>query len=167
MHLIGHLQTNKAGRAVDVYDLIHSVDSARLAEAIDRRAGAVRKRQDVLVEVNTTGEPGKYGVAPEDVERLAEAIAGLDNLRLRGLMTIGPLEGGERGARRSFRALRDLRARVARVTGDPAAAEILSMGMSGDFEFAIEEGATHVRVGTAIFGPRDVPVARTPDRSGA
>lgn len=162
LHLVGHLQTNKAGRAVEMYHLLHSVDSARLATAVDRRAGAIDKRQDILIEVNTTGEASKHGVTPDGFGELLDQVAPLSNVRFRGLMTIGPIEGGEAAARRAFVSLREL-FEVARAGwSDPAAVDVLSMGMSGDFEIAIEEGATHVRVGTAIFGPRDaraVPAA--------
>jgi pyridoxal phosphate enzyme (YggS family) len=152
-HLIGHLQTNKAKRAVALFDEIHSIDSERLAEAVARHAGDAGRVIPVYVEVNASGDASKYGAAPEatlDLLGRARAFAGI---RIAGLMTIGPLGGGIEGARAAFRALRRLRdeAVAARVLADDAG---LSMGMSDDFEIAVEEGATIVRVGTGLFGPR-------------
>ena len=142
-HLIGHLQSNKARKAVALFDWIHSVDSARLADALDRIAGELGRRPRVLVEVNTSGEASKAGVPPDDARGLVAHVKALPHLSLEGLMTIGPLEGDPRGAFRTLKALKD-------GTGLTE----LSMGMSGDFEVAIEEGATMVRVGTALFGRR-------------
>jgi len=146
VHLIGHLQTNKAGVAVELFDLVHSLDSVRLAEALDRRAAELGKTQRVLVEVRTTREPTKHGVEPHELPGLIEALDRLPHLRLEGLMTMGPLGEGESGARRSFAELRALGAGL-----EGRGARELSMGMSGDFEIAVEEGATMVRVGSAIF----------------
>ena len=142
-HLIGHLQSNKARKAVALFDWIHSVDSPRLAEGLDRIAQELGRAPQVLIEVNTSGEASKEGVAPEDAAALIALVAGLGSLRLAGLMTIGPTGGDPRPA---FRLLRRLR--------DAAGLDELSMGMSGDFEAAIEEGATMVRVGSALFGAR-------------
>jgi len=142
-HLIGHLQSNKARKAIALFDWIHSVDSPRLADALDRIALELGRTPRVLIEVNTSGEASKEGVAPEDAPALIAHVAGLASLRLKGLMTIGPLAGDPRPA---FRLLRRLR--------DTAGLVELSMGMSGDFEAAIEEGATMVRVGSALFGAR-------------
>jgi len=142
-HLIGHLQSNKARKAIALFDWIHSVDSPRLADALDRIAAESGRTPHVLVEVNTSGEASKEGVLPEDAPALIAHVAGLASLRLAGLMTIGPLAGDPRPA---FRLLRRLR--------DTAGLVELSMGMSGDFEAAIEEGATMVRVGSALFGAR-------------
>lgn len=150
-HLIGHLQSNKARKAVALFDWIHSVDSPRLAEALDRLAGELGRVPRVLIEVNTAGEASKAGVRPEDLPALIDAVAKLPRLELRGLMTVGPLVATAEGARPAFRALRALleegRQRVPGM-------DTLSMGMSGDFEVAIEEGATLVRVGSALFGAR-------------
>jgi pyridoxal phosphate enzyme (YggS family) len=148
LHLIGHLQTNKAGPAVEMFELIHSLDSLRLAEALDRRAAAIHKVQGVLIEVHTTNEASKHGVDPEALPELVDAVRGLSHLEVQGLMTMGPLEGGIEGARRSFALLRGLLERLASA-GIPG--RELSMGMTGDFEVAIEEGATIVRIGSAIF----------------
>lgn len=144
-HLIGHLQSNKAKDAVRLFDVIQTVDDAGLAEKIARAAAAAGKVQDVLLEVNIGGESQKAGAAPADVQSLAKAVSGFDALRLRGLMAIPPA-GDPEETRRWFRELRNLRD----VLGVPE----LSMGMTDDFEVAIEEGATIVRVGRAIFGER-------------
>jgi pyridoxal phosphate enzyme (YggS family) len=152
-HLVGHLQTNKAKRAVLLFDEIHSIDSDRLADEVGRRAAEAGRVLDAWVEVNTSGDPGKTGVAPAEALALVERLAGIASLNPAGLMTIGPLEGGEAGARASFRALRSLRDDAMHRGLLPAGAG-LSMGMSDDFEAAVEEGATIVRVGSAIFGHR-------------
>lgn len=152
-HLIGHLQTNKAKRAAQLFDAIHSVDSLRLAEDLARRAAAEGRTLRCYVEVRTTDESTKAGVAPEETHALVDRMKPLATLRVAGLMTMGPLHGGPEGARSSFRALRRLRDEgIDRgVLGADAG---LSMGMSDDFEVAIEEGATIVRIGSALFGPR-------------
>lgn len=149
-HLVGHLQTNKAKDAVKLFDLIHSVDSERLAEELDHRAGENGKIQRVLIEVNTSGETTKYGVHPDNLPVLSKMIRSTRNLRLEGLMTIGPLGGGGEATRASFRLLRNLRDRLS----DANFQMKLSMGMSQDFEIAIEEGADFIRIGTSIFGER-------------
>ena len=152
-HLIGHLQTNKARRAVQLFEEIHSVDSVRLAEELARRAAADGRAPRCYVEVRTTDEVTKSGAAPEEALALIARMRELGPLRCVGLMTIGPLHGGPEGARASFRALGRLRDEAVRAgTLDGTAG--LSMGMSDDFEVAIEEGATIVRVGSALFGPR-------------
>ena len=152
-HLVGHLQRNKAKRAVPLFDVIHSIDSAELAEEVSRRALGEGKRIACLVEVNTSGDASKFGVKPSDARNLLSEVGGLEGVALRGLMTIGPLHGGGAGARRAFQELAAIRAEAARAGLLPEDAE-LSMGMSDDFEIAIEEGATIVRLGTAIFGAR-------------
>ncbi len=152
-HLVGHLQRNKAKLAVQLFEMIHSIDSLLIAEEVARRAAESSKRVTCLVEVNTSGDKSKFGVAPEgalDLLRAARRLAGID---LRGLMTIGPLSGGPDGARRAFRDLSAIRAEAARA-GLLAEGAELSMGMSDDFEIAIEEGATIVRIGSALFGAR-------------
>lgn len=151
-HLIGHLQSNKAGRAVQMFDLIHSVDSEALAREIDRRAGLAGKKQRILIQVNCSGEESKSGCAPGEVAGLSKAIAGLGNLWLEGLMTIGPLDADPESARPAFVLLRNLRDETQSQLGRPLPE--LSMGMTGDLEVAIGEGATMVRVGSAIFGER-------------
>jgi len=145
-HLIGSLQTNKARDAVRLFDWIHSVDRLDLAREIDRRAHAIGRTANALIEVNVGDEPQKAGVRPEELKALLDAVAGLPALRIRGLMAIPPITEDAERSRPAFRRLRELR--------DETGLEHLSMGMSADFEVAIEEGATMVRVGTAIFGPR-------------
>jgi pyridoxal phosphate enzyme (YggS family) len=149
-HLIGHLQRNKAKRAVALFDEIHSLDSEDLVAEVGRRAAEAGKRLTGYVEVNTSGDPGKHGVAPSGAMALLERAGREPAIALAGLMTIGPLHGGADGARAAFRLLARLRdeAVAARLLSAGAG---LSMGMSGDFEIAIEEGATIVRVGSAIF----------------
>jgi hypothetical protein len=152
-HLVGRLQRNKVKYCFDLFDLIHSVDSLALAREIDRRAEARGCKMDVLLEVNVAGEETKAGVAPEEALDLAQAISGLKNLRLLGLMTMPPWVEDPEESRPHFRALRELAREMERRGG----IEIreLSMGMSADFDVAVEEGATLVRIGTAIFGPRE------------
>jgi pyridoxal phosphate enzyme (YggS family) len=148
-HLIGSLQTNKAKEAARLFDWIQSVDRVELARELSRRAHALDRTLDILLQVNLGEEPQKAGVAPAELKALLDATAGLESLRIRGLMAIPPAVETAEAARPFFRRLRELR--------DGAGLEHLSMGMSGDFEVAIEEGATLVRVGTAIFGPRPLP----------
>ncbi len=152
-HMVGHLQRNKVGRAVELFDLIHSVDSAELAQALARRARSVGGSIAVLIEVNVGGEPSKFGVTPEALDPLAETVASLEGLSLEGLMTVAPPAPEPEQARPWYASLRELRERAERRIGRPMPQ--LSMGMSGDFEVAIEEGATMVRVGTTIFGSRN------------
>ncbi|HEV2757067.1 MAG TPA: YggS family pyridoxal phosphate-dependent enzyme [Actinomycetota bacterium] len=150
-HFVGPLQSNKVRAVVGVAELVHSVDRYGLAEAIARRARSLGLVQDVLVEVNVGGEATKHGVEPAGAVRLAEEVAALDGVAVRGLMAIPPRAEDPEASRPYFRdlaALRDL------VAASVVGAQELSMGMSGDFEQAIEEGATIVRVGEAIFGPR-------------
>ncbi len=154
-HFIGHLQSNKAKAAVHLFDLIETVDRLKLARALDRYAAESGDRQDVLVQVNVGREAQKSGVLPEDAETLLRNMAGLDHLRVLGLMTIPPRVADAEASRPWFRQLRQLGCQLARMGlfADNERFE-LSMGMSADFAVAIEEGATLVRVGTAIFGRR-------------
>ena len=145
-HLIGSLQTNKAKDAVQLFDWIHSVDREELARELDRRARQALRRVRVLVQVNVGLEQQKGGVPQDELKPLLDAMTGCRNLDVRGLMCIPPATESAEASRMWFRRLRELR--------DAAGLEHCSMGMSGDFEVAIEEGATMVRVGTAIFGPR-------------
>jgi len=153
-HLIGHLQSNKATKAVELFHSVDSVDSLRLAERLDAAAAKLGKILRVLVEVNVGGEQEKSGLAPESPELLEILRSGprLRNLEFRGLMTIPPFTEDPEGARPYFRRLRELRDRLSAEIGIPLSE--LSMGMSHDFEIAIEEGSTCVRIGTAIFGER-------------
>jgi pyridoxal phosphate enzyme (YggS family) len=152
-HLVGHLQRNKARRALRLFDVIHSIDSHEIAGELSRRGGDTPRKVWGLVEVNTSGDQGKFGVPPEGALELLRTARGLDCLELRGLMTIGPLAGGERGARRAFQDLAAIRREAVRLEILDENAD-LSMGMSDDFEIAIEEGATIIRLGTALFGAR-------------
>ena len=151
-HLIGHLQSNKAKDAVRLFDSIDSVDRGDLAEEINHRADALGKIQNVLLQVNIAGERTKFGCAPDAARALAEAINDLPRLSLRGLMTIAPYSPEPEKSRVHFAGLRELRDRIEIDTG--LRLPVLSMGMSGDFAIAIEEGSTCVRVGTALFGER-------------
>jgi PLP dependent protein len=150
-HLIGHLQRNKVKRTLPLVACIDSADSLRLMEEISREAVAQGLRANMLLEVNMSGEASKQGLAPGEVEPLLPKIAELPGLSVLGLMTMAPLEGGPDGARRAFAGLRELRDRVGLGYAPNIALNELSMGMSGDYEIAAEEGATIVRVGSALF----------------
>jgi pyridoxal phosphate enzyme (YggS family) len=151
-HLIGHLQTNKAGRAAALFDFVHSVDSRRVADALSAHRPAGRDPIGVLVEVELTGLPARSGVAESDVEALVEQLVNVPSIHLMGLMTIAPFSQHAEDARATFTRLRRVRDHMEHMTG--WALPELSMGMSNDFEIAIEEGATMVRIGRAIFGER-------------
>jgi PLP dependent protein len=157
-HLIGSLQTNKARDAARLFDWIHSVDRAELARELSRRAHGAGRTVNVLLQVNVGDEPQKGGVAVAEVKRLCDEVATLPNLRVRGLMAIPPAAPTPEETRPHFRTLRELR--------DQLGLEHCSMGMSADYEVAIEEGATMVRVGTAIFGPRQSPPPPSGERAG-
>lgn len=148
-HMIGHLQTNKARVAVPIFDLIQTVDGISLANEIGKRSIAIGKTSEVLVEVNISGEESKFGVQPDDALALCETIAGVEGLEMRGLMGIAPFVSDEGAIRGSFRLLKGLWDKLPNVHQG-----WLSMGMSSDFEIAIEEGSNMVRIGTAIFGER-------------
>ncbi len=153
-HFIGHLQSNKAKYAVRMFDLIHSVDSLKLAGELDKYAKKIDKVQDILIQVNVAREDSKSGVYSEDTLKLLKKIAHLDNVAVKGLMTMPPFFNAPEKVRPFFKALRELRDQI--INEDIPNIEMthLSMGMTGDFEAAIAEGATMVRVGTAIFGER-------------
>jgi pyridoxal phosphate enzyme (YggS family) len=153
-HLIGHLQSNKARRAVELFDAIHSVDSLKLAERLDTFAGEWGKRMPVFIEVNLGGEESKAGVPSEEVLPLVEQISKFSNLELKGLMAVPPFFDNPEDARPFFQQLRLMRDRAAQAGVAGERFKDLSMGMSNDFEVAIEEGATFIRVGTALFGAR-------------
>ncbi|MGC2062089.1 MAG: YggS family pyridoxal phosphate-dependent enzyme [Thermodesulfovibrionales bacterium] len=150
-HLIGHLQKNKVKTAVELFDLIHSVDSADLAALINEQAARINKVQHVLIEVKLSGEESKYGIDKDSVSGLIEATSDMKNLQVDGLMTIPPFIEDPEKTRPYFRELRELREKI---QASGLRMNELSMGMSHDFEIAIEEGATLVRVGTALFGER-------------
>lgn len=153
-HLIGHLQTNKVKQALPLFHLIHSLDSLRLAEALEKRAAAEGRVVDCLVEVNVAGEAQKYGVRPLDLPDYLKAVSALEHIRVKGLMTVAPYTADPEEVRPVFRELARLARTAAGLRLPRVSLTELSMGMSGDFEVAIEEGATMVRIGTAIFGPR-------------
>ena len=154
--LIGHLQANKARKAAEIFDTIDSVDSPELAQRLSRIAGELGKIIPVLIEVNTSGEDSKSGVSPENFPALLDSVISQENLRLDGLMTVGPITDDEREIRRAFASLRGLAENARAASGLPL--PVLSMGMSGDFELAILEGSTLIRIGTLLFGPRDYGV---------
>jgi pyridoxal phosphate enzyme (YggS family) len=148
-HLIGHLQRNKAGKAASLFDVVQSVDTVDLARALGRRAAEQGRSLEALLEVNISGEASKSGIRPEETLDLAAEIADIDGIKLKGLMGIGPLNGDPSAVRKDFQALRRL---FEELPGDHR--QVLSMGMTGDFEPAIAEGSTMVRIGTGIFGIR-------------
>ncbi len=151
-HLIGQLQRNKAARAVELFDTVHSVDSSRLADTLERRALAATRAIDILLQVNTSGAERQAGVPPDALPELLDHVARLPSLRVRGLMTIAAHSSDAASVRACFRQLHDL-LETHRHRG-PQRLDTLSMGMSSDFDIAIEEGATMIRVGTALFGQR-------------
>lgn len=153
-HFIGHLQSNKAKHAVRIFSLIHSVDSFKLAKALDKEARKTAKVQDILVQVNISREETKSGIDATDATDLVTQISQLENIRVKGLMTMPPFFDAPDQARPFFRELARLRDRIAERSIPGVCMDELSMGMTGDFEVAIEEGATLVRIGTAIFGER-------------
>ncbi len=153
-HLIGHLQKNKARKAVELFDVIETVDSFELGREIDKRAAAIGRTIEILVEINSGREPQKAGVFPEKAEDLIRELAPLEHIKVRGLMTMGPLEGDPEDFRPCFRETRRL-FELLKAAGCPGTEmKVLSMGMTNSWRTAVEEGATMVRIGTAIFGPR-------------
>lgn len=154
-HMIGHLQRNKVRQVIDKVALIHSVDSYRLAQEISVQAQKKGLTMPILLEVNISEEESKFGIASEDAIQLAEEIAALPNLRIQGLMTVAPYVEDPEKNRTYFRQIRQLSVDIKNKNIDNVCMEILSMGMTGDYEVAIEEGATMVRVGTGIFGARN------------
>ena len=154
-HLVGHLQRNKAAKAAELFDMIHSMDSVRILEALDRACDEVGKTMKVLIETNVSGEASKFGVKPEELSTVLEAASRMNRIEVRGLMTMPPFFDDPEKTRPHFVRLRELRDAAQKETG--IALPELSMGMSHDFEVAIEEGAHWIRVGTAIFGSREKP----------
>lgn len=158
-HFIGHLQTNKVRDALKFADMIHSVDRLSLAEKLDHRLQQEGRCLDILVQVNTSHEESKYGVAPEEAISLVRQIAGYNTLKIQGLMTIGLFTKDEVKIRKCFKALKEIYDALIKEGIDRVNMKYLSMGMSGDYQIAIEEGANMVRIGTAIFGVRTTPDA--------
>lgn len=152
-HLIGHLQTNKAKAAVQHFDLIHSVDSLRLAEAIEKEARKLNQNADVLVQINTAGEEQKFGTTPAEALKLIEDIGRLEHLNIKGLMTMAPLTEDQNVVRQTFRDLKSISvSAAAQFAGHPRIVmQYLSMGMTQDYEIALEEGSNMLRIGSAIF----------------
>jgi pyridoxal phosphate enzyme (YggS family) len=153
-HFIGHLQTNKAKKAVELFDLVETVDSIALGRELDKRAAAAGKTMEVLVEVNSGREPQKAGVMPEEAEAVVRSLAALPRLRVLGLMTMGPFEGDPKDSRPYFKETKRVWDAVRALAVPGVEMRHLSMGMSHSWRVAVEEGATMVRIGTAIFGPR-------------
>ena len=151
-HLVGHLQTNKVKYAVEIFDCIHSIDSIKLAKEIDKRSLQFGKITNVLVEVNVSGEETKCGIKPEEVETFLKEISKFSRIRVRGLMTIAPIVEDKEEVRPYFRKLRELSKEIKSKNIKNVRMDYLSMGMSEDFEIAIEEGANMVRIGRGIFG---------------
>lgn len=150
-HLVGHLQRNKVRRTLPIVTLIHSIDSTRLLEEVDRESAALNRRTPVLLEVNISGDPAKHGLLPAAMADALKAAAKCTHVEIRGLMAMAGVEGDLESARNDFRQLRKLRDRLRGECQDFANLADLSMGMSGDFEVAIEEGATIVRIGSVLF----------------
>lgn len=159
VHFIGRLQTNKVSKVVGRAALIHSVDSLRLLQTIESQAARLGAVQDILLEINIGGEASKGGIPPSQAEEMARTAAGMEHIRLRGLMAIPPVSAAPGGGRHFFAEMYQLFVDIRKKMSDNQGIDCLSMGMSGDFEDAIAEGATLVRVGTALFGPR--PPVRT------
>jgi len=154
-HLVGHLQTNKVAKVIGRCALIQSVDSLRLAEHLSRSGATAGVTTDILLEVNTSGEETKFGLPPEGTLAMCSLIAGLPNLRIRGLMTVGPLVSDLGLVGAAFAKLRSLKERIDAARIDNVSMEHLSMGMTDDFEIAIAEGSTMVRLGRVLFGERE------------
>jgi PLP dependent protein len=150
-HLIGHLQRNKVRRTLPLVEMVQSADSPELVAAIDRHARESGVQMPILAEVNVSGDAAKHGFSPEDLRRFLPDLVHFEHIRVRGLMGMASLEGGLKAARRDFSALRELRDRLQADCPAGVRLDELSMGMSGDFEAAIEEGATMVRIGSALF----------------
>jgi len=153
-HMIGHLQRNKAKKAISLFDMIETLDSFRLAKKLQKECEKADRTMDVLIEVNSGEESNKTGVTPENVEELVHKVSELDRLYIKGLMTMGPIGGNPEDARPYFRLTKQLFNELSSLPQDNVSMETLSMGMSNSYLQAVEEGATLVRIGTRLFGPR-------------
>ena len=160
-HFIGHLQTNKCRDAVEFFEMIQSVDSLHVAQELSKRAEQAGKTMPILLEVNLAGEASKFGYRPDKLEAELQQLNALPRLEIHGLMTVPPWTSNAEHVRPIFRQMRELKQRAEQALGAPL--PHLSMGMTGDFEVAIEEGATIVRIGTALFGPRKSSKAPAPE----
>lgn len=163
-HMIGHLQTNKAKPAVKLFDVIESIDSLKLAQAVSKEAATQEKKIDILIEVNSSGESSKHGFAPDEVMAAASGIFGLEYLNLRGLMTIGPFTDKKDEIEKAFETTQQLFLQVKSRFGNSV--DTLSMGMSDDLEYGIKHGSTELRIGTAIFGIRNYGGVTSPNPGG-
>lgn len=153
-HMVGHLQTNKVKDAVKIFDLIHSVDSVYLAAEINKHARRINKIQDILIEVNTSGETAKFGFKPDEIIEAVKEIAKLGNVNIKGLMTVAAIVDNSEQSRPFFKILRELKEQINTLHITPYTLNILSMGMTDDFEIAIEEGSNMVRLGRVLFEAR-------------
>ena len=153
-HMIGHLQSNKAKKAVRVFDMIETVDSVKLAKAIDKACGNIKKTMPILIEINSGEEPQKAGVMPKDAVSLIREISELENIKVMGLMTMGPFSGDPEDARPYFQKTRELFEEIKKLNLPGVEMKYLSMGMSNSYKIALEERANMVRIGTNIFGER-------------
>ena len=153
-HFIGHLQRNKAKKAVEIFDMIETVDSSKLAAELDKQSKARNTTTDILIEINSGREPQKYGVLPEETENLIRKISGFGNIKIRGLMTMGPFTGDPKDARPYFQVTRKTFEEIKSLGLPDVEMKYLSMGMTNSYQVAIAEGANIVRIGTKIFGPR-------------
>lgn len=154
-HLIGHLQSNKVKYIIDKVDLIHSVDSVKLATEINKRAKGINKKMEILVQVNVADEDSKFGIESKDVKGFVEQLSNLENIEVKGLMTIAPFDVEPENVRMYFRELKTLFDKLSQESLPNVNMKYLSMGMTNDFEIAIEEGANILRIGTGIYGKRD------------
>jgi len=154
-HLIGHLQRNKVKKAIHIFDMIETIDSLRLAESLDKHCATEGKIMPILIEINSGKESNKTGVLPEDVEELVHGVSKLSNLRLQGLMTMGPRFGNPEDARSYFKETKTAFDQLKKTEIDNVKMRYLSMGMSNSYQIAIEEGANIVRIGSKLFGERD------------
>lgn len=154
-HFIGHLQRNKVKKAVEIFDMIETVDSPRLAQEINKRCSNLNKGMDILIEVNSGREPQKYGIVPEEVEQFIQEISSLPNLKIKGLMTMGPFTGDPEKARPYFKETRNLFENLKKKIFPGAEMKYLSMGMTNSYRVALQEGANIIRIGTKIFGERE------------
>lgn len=156
-HFIGHLQSNKIKEVIQYAQCIQSIDNLDTAQKLEQRLAQEGRTLDILVQVNTSAEESKFGCAPEEAEALVKAIAALPHVTIRGFMTIGLFSGEEDKVRACFRCLKQVQQRIGAIALPNVSTDILSMGMSGDLEIAIEEGSTMLRIGTAVFGERHYP----------
>lgn len=154
-HFIGHLQKNKVKKAAEIFDVIETVDSLKIAREIDKRCSNIGKVMPVLVEINSGREPQKFGILPEEAETFIKEIAVFENMKIEGLMTMGPAFGDPENARPYFIETRKIFERIKTIDISNVEMKLLSMGMTNSYKVAIEEGANIVRIGTKIFGPRD------------